>query len=101
MADNRMRHALITRFEQMCKTNGLPKPVINRVTEKWSADDLLQSFDHDDLINAMEYYFRIDRSPTWTGYCRKADRLIQSMKAQKEDIRLRAEMREKTREWRI
>lgn len=94
-----MRHALISKFEYCCKINGMPKPMINRVTEKWNADELLESFDQEDLYDAMRYYFKVSPSPTWDRYCRNAERLIQSMRAQREDAKFREEMREKAKEW--
>lgn len=101
MADNKTRHALITKFEQLCREHGLPKPVINRVTEKWTADDILTSFSMEDINASMSYYFRISKSPTWGEYARKVDRLLQAAKAQQGDIEMRAAMREKNREWLI
>ena len=99
MADNKARHALITKFEQQYKIYGLPKPPINRVTEKWNADDLIESFDQEDLYDAIRFYFKVNKSPTWLGFCRSAGEIIDSMKAQREDIQFRKEMREKAKAW--
>lgn len=99
MADRKYRYALISKFEQHCKINGLPKPVINKNAEQWSADALLESFDLDELYNAMSYYFRVSTNPTWKKFSYEADRLIMANKAYNEDLEFRRSMREKAKEW--
>jgi hypothetical protein len=99
MAERKNRFALISKFEQMCKLNGYQKPSLNRYKEQWAADDLLSSWDDPDIYDAMEYYFQINKSPSWKGFCNNVDRLLQSMKAKKEDDQFRAQMRQKAKEW--
>ena len=99
MAERKNRFALISKFEQMCKLNGYQRPTLNRYKEQWAADDLLESWDDPQLYEVMEYYFKVNSSPTWKGYCNNVDRLIQSMEAQKEDQEFRAKMRVKAKEW--
>lgn len=83
----------------MCKLNGHQRPTLNKHKEQWTADDLLESWDDPQIYTAMEYYFKINSSPTWKGFCNNVDRLLQSMKAQKEDAEFRTEMRRKAKEW--
>ena len=99
MAERKNRFALISKFEQLCKLNGHQRPTLNRYKEQWAADDLLESWDDPELYAAMEYYFKVNSSPTWKGYCNNVDRLLPSMQAQKDDAAFRAAMREKAREW--
>lgn len=99
MAERKNRFALISKFEQLCKLNGHQRPTLNRYKEQWAADDLLESWDDPQLYSAMEYYFKVNNTPTWKGYCNNVDRLLQSMKAQEEDAAFRAAMREKAKEW--
>lgn len=99
MAERKNRFTLISKFEQMCKLNGYQRPVLNRYKEQWAADDLLESWDDPQIYDAMEYYFKINSSPSWKGFCNNVDRLLQSMQAQKEDLRFREEMRQKAKEW--
>jgi hypothetical protein len=47
----------------------------------------------------MEYYFSIQERPTWKAFANNAGRLLESMKASKEDREFRAEMRQKAKEW--
>jgi len=99
MSDRKNRFALITKFEQMCRLHGYQRPTLNRYKEQWAADDLLESWDDPDVYQAMEYYFKINPTPTWKGFCSNVDRLLQSMQAQEDDVKFRAEMRKKAKEW--
>lgn len=83
----------------MCRLNGYSRPALNKHKEQWAADDLLESWDDPELYSAMEYYFKINNAPTWKGFCNNVDRLLQSMKAQEDDEKFRAEMREKAKAW--
>jgi hypothetical protein len=99
MADRKDRFALITRFEKLCKMKGMSAPTINKYNEQWAADALLESFDIDELYRAMEYYLSIQERSTWKVFANNAGRLLESMKASKEDREFRAEMRHKAKEW--
>ena len=79
--------------------NGFPKLQINKYNEQWAADALLESFDINDIYDAMTYYFTINASPTWKGFANNVDRLLQSKAAKEEDDRLRAERRAMAKEW--
>jgi hypothetical protein len=99
VADRKNKFALITKFEQHCKINNLSRLPINKYSEQWAADALLESFKYEDIISAMEYYFKINGSPTWKGFANNVDRLLQSIRMQEEDDKFRAEMRIKAKEW--
>lgn len=99
MADRKDRFAIISKFEQHCRKSNVPVPQINKYNEQWASDALLESFPYQDILDAMEYYFQINRRPTWKGFANNADRLLQSMRLKKEDEEFRAEMRRKAKEW--
>ena len=99
MVDRKDRFAIISKFQQKCRMYDLPSPVINKNTEQWAADALLESFTFDELLQAMDYYFKVNEKPTWKGFANNADRLLQSMAARKADDEFRAQMREKAKEW--
>jgi len=99
VSDRKDRFALISKFEQQCKINEITRPAINKYVEQWAADAILESFEYKDIVSAMSYYFEINSVPTWKGFARNVDRLIQSMNMQEEDDKFRKEMRVKTREW--
>jgi len=99
MADRKNRFALISGFEKHYRINGMTKPEINKYGEQWAADALLESFEVDDLKDAIEYYFYISHRPTWKGFANNADKLINAVRIKKEDDALRAQMRIKAKEW--
>lgn len=99
MADRKDRFAIISKFEQHCRKSNVAVPQINKYNEQWASDALLESFPYQDILDAMEYYFQINRRPTWKGFANNADRLLQSMRLKKEDEEFRAEMRRKAKEW--
>ena len=99
MADRKERFALLSKFESLCKANNLPKPSINKYNEQWAADALLESFDYNDLLKAMNHYFSVSPRPTWKGYANNVDKILQYLQQKKEDDELRAEMRRKAKEW--
>ena len=99
MADRKNRFALITKFEQMCRINGVQRPTLNKHKEQWAADAVLESWDDPDIYKAMEYYFKINKTPSWNGFVNNVDGLLESMRQQEEDMKFRAEMREKAKAW--
>jgi len=99
MADRKDRFAIISRFERNCRVNNLTVPIINKYNEQWAADALLESFSYDDIVKSMEYYFSISPSPTWKGFANNVDRLMKAKSERDEDNRLRAERRERAKEW--
>ena len=99
MVDRKERFALLSKFEQYAKLNSVSLPPLNKYNEQWAADALLESFTFDQLKTAMEYYFKINQRPTWKGFANNADRLLQSMQQQQQDLDFRREMRMKAKEW--
>jgi hypothetical protein len=99
MADRKQRFAVLSRYEKHCKINGMSAPNLNKYNEQWAADALLESFDLEEIYDAMTYYFMINPRPTWKGFANNIDRLLQSKAAKEEDDKLRAERRAKAKEW--
>jgi len=99
VAERKEKFALISRFEKKCKMDNISNTVINKYSEQWAADALLESFSTEELNSVMDYYFSINRQPTWRGFANNADRLLQSMRLQEEDRKFREQMREKAKEW--
>lgn len=96
MAERKDCHALISRFEKMYKERVGPI-IINRHTERWTADSLLESMDRQDLYKAMDYYFKINPRPTWAIFARRADELLAACRNAEADAEQRAVQREKLR----
>ena len=99
MSDRKERFSILSRYEKHCKMSNLPAPNINKYNEQWAADALAESFPLEDIYDAMDYYFKINPSPTWRGFANNVDRLLQSKAAKEEDERLRAERRAMAKEW--
>jgi hypothetical protein len=99
MAERKDRFALLGIFDKFYMEKFGRKPDINKYNEQWAADALLESFPAEELYSAMEYYFILNGNPTWKGFAKNVDRLIQSKAAKEEDDRLRSERRKKAKEW--
>jgi hypothetical protein len=99
VADRKERFAIISNFEKRCRLNDIAVPTLNKYNEQWAADALLESFSHEQILTSMDYYFMINKSPTWKGFANNVDKLIDAMKAKEEDERLRAERRKMAKEW--
>ena len=71
--------------------------VINRHTERWAADSLLESMSVDELHKAMDYYFKVNPCPTWAMFARKAGDLLAACENAELDAEHRAVQRERLR----
>ena len=99
MADRKLRYALISKFEDRLIMNGIPKPNMNRNKEQWTADALLESYDFDDIVSAMDYYCKVNERPNWTWFGYNVDKVMVAMEKKQQDEEFRAEMRKKAKEW--
>lgn len=99
MADRTQRFALISRFEKACKDREYPRALLNKNKEQWSADALLESYTFDELLEAMRYYFVVNSRPTWGNFANNVDKVLSAMETNHQDELLRAEMREKAKQW--
>ena len=101
MAERKDCHALISRFEKLCKNRGI-HVVINRYVERWTADSLLESMTMADLHRAMDHYFTINHgpgwTPTWQFFSRNADRLLRASIESETDAKNRAIARDRMRQ---
>lgn len=99
MADRKQKFALLSRFDKLYFEIYQQKPLINKYNEQWAADALIESFGLEQCYDAMSYYFKINNVHSWKSFANNAARLIQSMRAQEDDIRQRAISRQKGKEW--
>lgn len=93
MADRKQCHAVMSKFEALCKQHNI-SVVLNRYSERWTADSLLESMALDDLYRAMDYYFQVNANPTWQNFARNADKLLAAHKETMRDKQERAQRRE-------
>ena len=99
MADRKLRYALISKFEDRLIMNGIPKTNMNRNKEQWTADELLESYYFDDIVSAMDYYFKVNERPNWTWFGYNGDKVMVAREKKQQDEEFRAEMRKKAKEW--
>lgn len=91
MADRKLCHTLISKFEAACKKNGKPHPPINRNRARWEADSMLESMSMDEILATMDHYMRITKNPKWDFFAYELTTLYSAMKDIEIDKAQRAE----------
>ena len=95
---NKDKFAVISKFEKLCKLNGFVRQPINKYAEQWAADALIQSYGLNHVYEIMEYYFTINKSPSWKQFALRAGDLHQAMILKDQDDEYRAKQRKKMKE---
>ena len=98
MATNKDKFAVISRFEKLCKLNNFARLPLNKYAEQWASDALLQSYGQDRLYEIMDYYFKVNKSPTWKQFAILAGDLDKAMRLKEQDDVLRAKQRKLMKE---
>jgi hypothetical protein len=99
MADRKDRMALLSRYSKLHKIKYQEKPIVNLNVEQWAADALIESFGLDICYDMLQYYFDVSPSPNWKYFANYADNIINSREQVVQDLRERAERRQKAKEW--
>jgi hypothetical protein len=99
MADRKDRMALLSRYSKLHKIKYQEKPIVNLNVEQWAADALIESFGLDVCYDMLQYYFDVSPSPNWKYFANYADNIINSREQVVQDLRERAERRQKAKEW--
>jgi hypothetical protein len=99
MADRKDRMALLSRYSKLHKIKYQEKPIVNLNVEQWAADALIESFGLDICYDMLQYYFDVSPSPSWKYFANYADNIINSREQVVQDLRERAERRQKAKEW--
>jgi hypothetical protein len=99
MADRKDRMALLSRYSKLHKIKYQEKPIVNLNVEQWAADALIESFGLDICYDMLQYYFDVSPSPSWKYFANYADSIINSREQVVQDLRERAERRQKAKEW--
>lgn len=97
MADRKAAHVLISNFEKRQRQAGRTE-LINRYSERWTADSLLESMSTSELNEAMDYYFRITKTPTWKSFALNATKLLKAKRDIDNDKKVREIQRAKMKE---
>jgi hypothetical protein len=99
MADRKDRMALLSRYSKLHKIKYQEKPIVNLNVEQWAADALIESFGLDICYDMLQYYFDVSPNPSWKYFANYADNIISSREQLIQDLRERAERRQKAKEW--
>jgi hypothetical protein len=99
MADRKDRMALLSRYSKLHKIKYQEKPIVNLNVEQWAADALIESFGLDVCYDMLQYYFDVSPSPSWKYFANYAENIINSREQVVQDLRERAERRQKAKEW--
>lgn len=99
MAERKDRMALLSRYNKFYTQRYERKSNINLNVEQWAADGLIESYGMSQCYDLLEYYFSIAQDPTWNYFAYNAEKILNGKLEVEEDIKQRAELRKKAKEW--
>ena len=99
MADRKDRMALLSRFNKFYTQRFEHKSNMNLNVEQWAADALVESYGISQCYDLLEYYFSVAQDPTWNYFAYNAEKILNGKLEVQEDIKQRAELRKKAKEW--
>lgn len=99
MADKKQRFAIISRFEKNAREKGVTLQPINKYSQQWAADAMIESYGYEDCLDIVDYYFIVSASPDWSWLAYNSEKLVQSRQAEVEDKALRARLRQGAKKW--
>lgn len=97
-------NALITLFVGLYKTQYGKDPIVNRYTEQWGFQSMIEDLTEPRAVEVIEYYFttkRVSHSVQWLlrNYHRLNQFMIEKEQDEKERLRLRIETAQRVKEW--
>ncbi len=99
MAERKDRMALLSRFNKLYTQRYERKSNINLNVEQWAADGLVESYGIAQCYDLLDYYFSIAQDPTWNYFAYNAEKILNGKIEVEEDIKQRAALRQKAKEW--
>ena len=99
MADKKQRFAIISRFEKNAREKGVAIQPINKYSQQWAADAMIESYGYEQSLDIVDYYFVVSASPDWSWLAYNSERLIQSKALEEDDRVLRARLRQGAKKW--
>jgi hypothetical protein len=99
MADRKDRMALLSRFNKFYTQRYERKSNINLNVEQWASDALVESYGISQCYDLLEYYFSVAQDPTWNYFAYNAEKILNGKLEVEEDIKQRAQLRLKAKEW--
>ena len=99
MAERKDRMALLSRYAKLHTKHYEQRVTLNMNVEQWAADALIESYTLPYCYDLLEYYFGVAQSPSWKYFANYADKIIDARKDYNQDLKERAERRQKAKEW--
>jgi hypothetical protein len=99
MADRKDRMALLSRYSKLHTAKYEQKPSLNLNVEQWAADALIESYGIAECYDLLAYYFDVAEAPSWKYFANYADHIVYKRKQLEEDLKERAERRQRAKEW--
>ena len=99
MAERKDRMSLLSRYAKLHTKHYEQKVTLNLNVEQWAADALIESYGLLECYDLLEYYFSVSQTPTWKYFVNYADKIIDAREQYLQDLKERAERRQKAKEW--
>jgi hypothetical protein len=99
MAERKDRMALLSRYSKLHTARYEAKPSLNLNVEQWASDALVESYGLHGCYDILEYYFKVNGSPSWNYFAYNAEKILQAKKDKEQDDKEREERRRMAKEW--
>ena len=99
MAERKDRMALLGTYAKHHKVKYGQQPSINKWTEQWSADAIIESYGLGTCYDLLEYYFKVAQNPSWNFFSYNAEKIWNAKIDKEKDNFERLERRRKAKEW--
>lgn len=99
MATYKERMSLLGKYKKLHLQRYEEAPTHNLNAEQWAADGLIESYGLQHCYDLLEYYFDANQSPSWKHFSFNADKVLEAMRAHKQDLTEREERRRMAKEW--
>ena len=99
MAERKDRMALLSRYSKLHLQRYEAKSLLNLNVEQWAADGLIESYGIAQCYDLLAYYFEVSENPSWKFFANNADKLVDAINMQKQDLDERAVRRKRAKEW--
>lgn len=91
---------LMNYYTQVHRQHSSAPPMFNRAVEKWAARELIESFGLEKCMEAVDWYFKVNKRPDWKGYVRSCGDCITESGLVHADTEKRRSNRAVALEWR-
>ena len=99
MPERKDRMALLSRYAKLHTKHYEERVTLNLNVEQWAADALIESYGLPECYDLLEYYFSVANAPSWKYFANYADKIIDGKASVEQDLKERAERRQRAKEW--